>query len=285
MASDPGRNDARFASFVARLYAAPLASFVAARKGLAIELRSLGAADLAKRMLALPKPSRSAWALAQVARQSAGEIQAVLAATNAVRDAQARAFKERNPAIIRDAGRELNAKIQEVVRSAARVLEAAGTPTSAANERAIGQTLHALASAGAGDVAALLGGTLAVDLEPASDFAVFADVPAAAPREDAPTAPNAENSFAAEREEASLPRKELEEARRKAAEAQLRAREAARLAKAADDAERAATRVEQAAADAARVAKELEARAKGARAEAERARAAEEAFQKELPRA
>jgi hypothetical protein len=144
MAGPSNTRDSSIASTVDRLYAAPLDSFTATRKALAAELRASGAADEAKRLATMPKPSRSAWALGQVARRHAAELQAFLAATERVPQAQTRAVKERDSTAIREAGRVFNASIADVVAIAARILEEAGGPATALQRRAIGQTLRAV---------------------------------------------------------------------------------------------------------------------------------------------
>jgi hypothetical protein len=258
-------------SFVDRLYAGSLDSFTATRKALAAELRATGAIDEAKRLATMPKPSRSAWALGQVARRHAAELRAFLEATERVREAQTRAVKERDSAAIRDAGRAFNASIAELVTLAARILEEAGAPATAQQRRAIAQTLRAVPFATPDEVGELTRGSLAKDLEPSSDFGVFGHVPRMATPEEAPAAPKTRRDSRAEDE---VRRREQEAARQAAAEARRRERELAELSTAAEVAEREATRLEEASREAARRARDLEAQAREARLVAGRARAA-----------
>jgi hypothetical protein len=226
----------------------------------------------------MPKPSRSAWALGQVARRHAAELGAFLAATERVREAQTRAVKERDSTAIRDAGRSFNASIAELVTLAARILEEAGGPATALQRRAIAQTLRAVPFASPEEVDQLVRGTLAKDLEPSSDFAAFGEVPRIAAPEEAPAAPKTPTARPDKHAEAAARRAELEASRRAAGEAKRRARERAKLVKVAEEAEREAARLEQAAAETTRRARNLEAQARDARLAAGRARAAVDAL-------
>lgn len=258
----------RLASFIDRLYAAPLDAFTATRKALVAELRGLGAGEEAKLLSAVRKPSRSAWALDKLARDHPADLQRFLAATERVREAQALAVRQLDPAALREAVRVFKANIAEIVALAARELGQAGGATPAL-ERAIGATLQALPFATREEIDALTRGTLGRDLEPASDFAIFGLVPPPPAAEEPPVNERATNGGdAAARERARA------EARRVAAEARRRAREAARLAKIAEEAEREATRLEEEAAAAAAHARALEEQARAARTEATRARTA-----------
>lgn len=72
---------------VQQLYAQPLADFVAARNALVKELRAAKRRDEATGVAALRKPTSTAWALNQVARQQPEKVDRALAAGAALRAA------------------------------------------------------------------------------------------------------------------------------------------------------------------------------------------------------
>ncbi|HEY2513463.1 MAG TPA: hypothetical protein VGI39_21490 [Polyangiaceae bacterium] len=273
-------SESRLASFLERLYAAPLDGFVATRKVLAGELRALGATGEAKELAAVRKPPPSAWALDQLARHRPEELRSFFAASDRVRDAQAKAVKQRDPAALREAVRTFRASVAEVAALAVRELASAGG-ASAAHQRAIAATLQAVPFASPEEIEALGRGVLGKDLEPSSDFAIFGLVPSppdeGKPAEEERAKGASEAQTQRHREEAETRarrHREEAEARRIAEEAERRAREAARLAKIADQAEEEANRLEEAAAKAAARARTLEAEAREARLKATRAREA-----------
>lgn len=278
-------SESRLASFLERLYAAPLDAFVATRKALAAELRSQGAVDEAKELATVRKPPASAWALGQLAHHQPADLRRFFAASERVREAQTLAVKHKDPAALREAMRVFRASVSEMAALAVRELEVAGG-ASAAQERAITATLQAVPSATPEEIEALGRGTLGRDLEPASDFGIFGLVPSAPsppearkPAEEERPKEKAEEAHARRRREEAEARRQREEAeaRRVAEEAERRARESARLAKIADQAEEEATRLEEAATKAAARARALEDEARAARVKATRAREAAKA--------
>jgi hypothetical protein len=70
------------------LYGHPLGDFTAARNAAASALRKQGLAEEAEQVKALKKPSTAAWALNQLPREHAKELDAFLSAATALRDAQ-----------------------------------------------------------------------------------------------------------------------------------------------------------------------------------------------------
>lgn len=104
----------------ARLYAAPLADFVAARDALVQALKGEGRADDAKAVKALRKPSRPAWILDAGFRADPDGTERLAAAVNDVVEAQA------GRGDMRDATRGLRDAAQAVAKAAGDAAQEAG---------------------------------------------------------------------------------------------------------------------------------------------------------------
>jgi hypothetical protein len=74
------------------LYGLPLEEFTAARNALAKQLTREGDKAAAEEVKRLPKPSKTAWALNQVARRQPEDVEQLLAAGERLREAQQRAL-------------------------------------------------------------------------------------------------------------------------------------------------------------------------------------------------
>ncbi len=107
---------------VDELFDAALADFVARRDALAKELKKDGDKAGAAAVKALPKPSAVAWGVNQVARAEPGRIDALFAAGQAVRDAQAKAVQGKDDGALRTAARDWRALIQTLATAAARLV-------------------------------------------------------------------------------------------------------------------------------------------------------------------
>jgi hypothetical protein len=286
---DAAKSGFTIAEAEARLYTAPLATFAEARKKLAAELRAAGAPDAAKELAARKKPSRAAWALNHVAHYDPAEIAAFLGTTGEVRDAEAKAKRDRSMPDLAEAGKTLQAAIAKLVARCAKAVESDGAKMTGELERALGRALHAVPFARAADLEALTRGTLTTELEEPEDAALFGGDDAGAFREAGDVEPVAvappparsekptrRDDTAAAEAKAALAKTRLEEEQRAAAAA-----EAARLSREADKreaealrADERAKRAEREAEEATRYAKEVQARAAVARREADDAMAA-----------
>lgn len=228
-----------------RLYGLPLEEFTAARNELATRLRKAGQADAAERVRALRKPSVAVWAVNQLARRHADEVDDLLEAGKRLRDAQARALRGTGADAVREATAAERAALRKLTRIAERLLAEEGRGTSAATRERVAATLRAAAVDP--DAAGLLAAGRLPDEVESSGFAALAAM--------APPPSKTRRRGAAKREDARRP-----------SPGQIRKLEA-RVAKleerAADLAER-ANRAEEAA-------KEARGRADQARAEAETA--------------
>src|SRR4051794_20255768 len=76
----------------ADLYGLPLEEFTAARNALAKQLGRQGDKAAAEEVKRLAKPSRTAWALNQLARRHPDDVEQLLAAGERLREAQQRAL-------------------------------------------------------------------------------------------------------------------------------------------------------------------------------------------------
>lgn len=149
-----------------RLYQAPLDDFVRSRRELAAELRKDGDKLGARRVAEIPKPSRAAWAINQVARSHPERVQAMLDARHDAEDVQREGGADR----IRQALVAYRAKTQEVVHAARDVLASAGVAATAALLREMGDALRT-ASADEGFVRRrLVEGRLTREEEPEEDL-------------------------------------------------------------------------------------------------------------------
>jgi hypothetical protein len=75
------------------LYGLPLEEFTSARNALAKELARQGDKAASDRVKRLPKPSKTAWVLNQLARHRSGDVEALLEAGRRAREAQQRALE------------------------------------------------------------------------------------------------------------------------------------------------------------------------------------------------
>ena len=259
------------------LYAAPLEGFVAARRAVAAELKARGDVAGAQTVAAAAKPTRTAWALNQVARRHPERVRAMLEARDEAAAAQAGAKADE----LRDATREYRAHVADLVREVRGVLDAAGAQASAAQLRHVSETIQAASAADSDMRAQLAEGRLVKDVElddPFGGFAAAPSLPHAKPakRADAGVERASERKRvedeqrAAEREKA---RRQLarERAARLVAELEEKAREARAAAR---HAETAAARAGDEARRARRAADEVQVRLDKAREEERKLRGA-----------
>jgi hypothetical protein len=128
-----------------RLYGLPLAEFTAERDALAKRLRQEGDRDAAQEVKALRKPSVTAWALNQLSRHAADDLNRLLQAGERLRDAQARLIEGGDPGSLREAGAEERELVDRLTSAGEAMLEAAGHPASPATSTRLRATLHAAA--------------------------------------------------------------------------------------------------------------------------------------------
>ncbi len=229
------------AAAVDRLYGAPLDQFVALRRELSSALRAAGETSAAREVSGATKPTRTAWALNQVARQKP-DLLRVLFET---RDRAASAQRGSDAETVRTAVRDYRDQVTEVVRAAREALAAVGIDLGAAQSRRIGETLQAAAAAENEVRQTLLAGRLADDID---DGDALAGLEAGAATSTPLGDERGEGRRAAQRREASerLARQEaaererrqreraIEQARHRVASLETQAAEAIALATAAE---------------------------------------------------
>jgi hypothetical protein len=244
-----------------RLYGLPLEEFVAGRDEAARTLRKEKERDAAKEVAALTKPSAGAWAVNAIAREQPDLRDELLAAGDALREAQEAAVAGEGARALREATARQRAAIDAVLDAAAKLKPAGKALSRPALDR-LRQTLQA--AAGDDEIrAAIAAGRLVRDAEAGGAWPFGgggdADVAPAPRRKRPPAAKRSAPAQAreddgaaraereareAERREAAERRKEIE-ARLGEARAERRARER-ELARAERDAERADKRLEEA---------------------------------------
>ena len=160
----------------ADLYGLPPEEFTSARNELARELKRAGKQEAAAEVAALRKPTRSVWAVNQIARRMPQETKALVKAGEELRKAQRAAVSGRGPESLREAQRAHRERLDELGAFARDDL---GLPPAIAHKAA--QTLRA-ASIDKEASKSLLKGTLADDVEQAGFGPMLGVVPAGRPR-------------------------------------------------------------------------------------------------------
>ena len=269
-----------------RLYAAPLDGFVAVRRELAGQLKAGGDVAASRLVGALAKPSRTAWALNQVARKRPALVQAALDAHVTAQAVQ----KGGDAEAMRASARAYRDRVTEVIALATQLVHEDGSELASAQGRRIGATLQAVATGGdPGLREALVKGQLVGDVDVEDPFAGLELGPRA--EHDGPRGTRAAPATAAR----SLPhepsarhgatdsaaaRAGADAAARQAAERERQARAQEREVKRARLAA-----LETEAKEARASAREAEVTATRAQSEAERARRAVEAIEKRIEEA
>ncbi len=234
------------------LYGLPLDEFTSARNALAKELTKQGDKTAAAEVKKLPKPSKVAWALNQVARRQPDEVDLLLQAGEALREAQRRAL-EGDASEMRTAARAEQDQVNRLVEAAAPL---AGTGA----EDRLRATLRAAATdAEAG--ARLRQGRLLTDIE-TSGFGLEG-LPDVAPR-----AVAADEGAAARKEQERAHREAVREAEHLRKQADIEGNRAQRMLDEAERAEAQAKDARHKALEAAERAKEAYRRAEEAAARA-----------------
>jgi hypothetical protein len=168
----------------ADLYGLPLDEFTSARNELARELKRAGKKEAADEIGALRKPTRSTWAVNQVARRRPQETRALVKAGDELRKAQRAVVGGRGPEVLAEAQRTHRRALEELTETVREVLGEHG-PATAVLTQAV-QTLRA-ASIDKEASKDLVRGTLAGEVEQSGFGPLLAAVPS--PPRKARTAP------------------------------------------------------------------------------------------------
>ena len=246
------------------LFALPLEEFTAARNALAKALARQGDGDASRRIKSLAKPTRTAWALNQVARRQPDDVRRLLEAGEGVRQAQRRAL-EGDASQLRPAAQAEEDRLDALLGAAVDLLGGNPASQSASRER-MRKTLRAAATdPGTGSL--LRQGRLSADVE-VSGFGLddLGDLSDEAPPTPASAGPQDDDRE--RRRELQRVTREAERLRQDAQRARQRAtrlsEEAARAERQAVDARRQAERAVEAAVEAERAADGAAAQAEAA---------------------
>lgn len=128
------------------LYGLPREEFTSARNALVRELRKAGRKDEAEEVRALKKPSVSAWAVNQLARQHPQEVAELVKAGDALRKAQRDVLAGKKGADVRAESRSQHDLADELVGAARKLLEEAGAKATPTTAQKISATLRAASS-------------------------------------------------------------------------------------------------------------------------------------------
>ena len=128
------------------LYGVPLDRFVPERATLVRALRSAGEREKAAAVAALRKPSVAAWAVNQLVRSRRAEVDALLRAGDALREAQAGVLSGGADARdLRAAADRERGTVDDLVDTARGLLSSSGQELSATTLERVADTLHAAA--------------------------------------------------------------------------------------------------------------------------------------------
>jgi hypothetical protein len=139
---------------------------------LASELRSCGDSAGFRDVLAAKKPSRTAWALNQVARRDAEVLRAALNAHAAAARAQSVAEGE----VMRETARVFRDRVGDVIKRCAEIVADSGAQLSPSQARRLGETLRAAIGDTGESRQRLLAGRLVDDVDIEEPFAGQPDV-------------------------------------------------------------------------------------------------------------
>jgi hypothetical protein len=210
---------------LAALYRLPLEQFVATRDQLARRLRAAGDRAAAREVAALWRPSVSAWAANQLGHAAPNAVAELLDAGATLRQAQQAAVASQPGAArqLRTATAHLRAAITRLSQRAETLLVRSGHAASDATLARLAATLQAAATGDEATRAALAGGRLPKDLDPAGfglDLApVQAEPTATADAEPAAVAP-ADQADAWPEQARTAARRAMERTRQAAEQAQ-----------------------------------------------------------------
>ncbi|SDS81436.1 hypothetical protein [Microlunatus soli] len=129
-------------AIAAELYNGPPEEFTALRKQRATEARAAGDRELAKQVLALRRPTRSAWIVNLIADQAADDLAALLDLGAALAEAQQRL----SGADLRRLSSQRHAAIAALAQRGAQLAEVRGHTATEATRRAVSETLQAALS-------------------------------------------------------------------------------------------------------------------------------------------
>lgn len=222
-----------------RLFELPPEEFVEARNDLAKRLTGEGEKELAREVKSLRRPSVAAWAVNQLVRRHSQDLDRLLQAGAALREAHAQALAGKK-VDLREPGERRRSVVAALMQAAEELLESSGRDSSATRE-SIETTLEA-AAVDEDAASAVRAGRLSKELPPAAGFGAtdvltaFGDTEGGAKkdrkqieraaRQAADEAERAERRAREARERAGRLRRDADQAERRAVEAERKANEA-----------------------------------------------------------
>ena len=144
------------------LYSLPRDEFTAARNAAVKQAREQGRRELAEQIGALRRPSTAAWLANQLSRAHPGDIRALVALGDGLREAQRRLQGEQ----LRRLSQQRHELVHALVQQAQALARAVGQPFSEAINRELGNTFTAAVNSSTA-AQALAGGRLTSALDPA----------------------------------------------------------------------------------------------------------------------
>jgi hypothetical protein len=167
--SDPSKTppaEGALSRALGELYGAPFDNFVAFRREIVARLRAAGDVTAARSLSAAGKPTRTAWALNQMARRRPDLLATIVETWKEA----AAAPKSADAGTIRETARHYREAVADAVREARAILASDAVSLSALQVRRMSETLQALAS---DDVERkrLIGGHLTHDVAVEDPFA------------------------------------------------------------------------------------------------------------------
>jgi hypothetical protein len=128
-----------------RLYGLPLEEFTAARNELVAALKKEGRSDEAEQVKTLRKPSISAWAVNQLARQERMQVRSLVTSAERLRKAQAGLLHGGEAEELRASVERQREVVGALAKRAEELLRAGGHPVTDATSERIHDTLIAVA--------------------------------------------------------------------------------------------------------------------------------------------
>ncbi len=148
------------------LFTKPLGEFTQARDELAKRLRGAGDRDAAARVKAMKRPSVSVWTLNQLARRYPQRVDALLVASERLREAQRGALEEGGAKGLREASQAHRASVNELLRTAPALLSEGGHSAGGQNLDRVRDSLLATPTARREDLEHFERGVLVREIEP-----------------------------------------------------------------------------------------------------------------------
>src|SRR5437899_4380193 len=128
------------------LFGLPIGQFIEARTELERRLRAGGDAGAARRVKALRKPSLAAWALNQLARQEAKQVEDLVRLGEELRTAERGALAGAGGARLQETGGRWRQLVERLAKATEQILEAAGHSVSRSHLDQVQNTLLASAT-------------------------------------------------------------------------------------------------------------------------------------------